>query len=625
MLELITYRGPDDEGQEWVETARGWVGLGNRRLAVVDTSAAGHQPMARDGCLLAYNGEVYNFVELRRELERSGDQFLSGTDTEVVLALLNRYGTAGLERLNGMFALAWWNAAERELVLARDRFGIKPLVYTETRGELWFASESKCLFPTTRPEFELRALPSYLAFGWVPGELTLMRGILELSPGHLLRWSDGSVEIESFREARPAEVGPIDADQASSELEKRLSDAVARQMVADVPVGVLLSGGLDSTAIAAYASRTSGRTVNAYTIAFRSSDARFEQSADDLRFSRLAARRLGLDLREFEISPDVVGLLERVAWHLDDPIADPAAILTLLISEAAAKEVTVLLSGQGSDELFGGYRVHLYSQLAPSLARMPRRVRNALSAVVDEFPAMARRLPSGAKPGFWLAACRAARMMLDNVDLTPEDRYIAFRSAYYFPDGGRDSLLTAGVASELAIEDPGRVHRAVFSSDDGPFFDRMLAVDLATFLVNQNLAYSDRLSMAASIEMRVPFLDDAVADLALGLPEQAKVRRLRGKAVLREALEGVVPKEIIRRRKAGFGAPIRGWLQGELAGFVRDVVSTEWVEGTGLFRANEVSRLIDEHIAGEADHTYRIWTLLSLALWWRVHLNGSRT
>ncbi len=623
MLDLIAHRGPDDQGQTWVEASTGWVGLGNRRLSVLDLTRAGHQPMERDGRVLAFNGEVYNFRELRRQLEQCGERFVSGTDTEVVLAVLNHYGTDGLRRLNGMFALAWWDPTSDSVVVARDRFGIKPLYYSAREEGLVFASEAKSVVAVgPPPQLETAALPSYLAFGWVPGDRTLFRGVRELPPGHVLRWSRGSCCVEPFRDTAPRPEPGLSMGSAAAELQRRLSDAVDRQLVADVPVGVLLSGGLDSTAVAALAARTSSKPVTAYTIAFREEDAATEQNAQDAYFAQRASDQLGLDLREIRVSPRVSDLLDRVSWHIDDPVADPAAILTLMISEAAASEVTVLLSGHGSDELFAGYRVYIYHRVAELLRRQPGLARDAESRIADLLPQVAQRLPQRAQPGLFLAAHRASRMVLDHLDDGPEDRYLAFRSGYYFPDGGLGDLLTPEVREAVADEDPASVHRQAFvAQDDLDFLDRMLYVDFKTFLASDNLPYSDRMSMAASVEMRVPFLDDAVADFALSLPENLKLRGLRGKAVLRASMRGVVPDEVLRRRKAGFGLPIRAWLGNDLLPLVNDLLSSAWLHDTGLFCPGAVRRLVDEHRTGAADHTYRIWTLLTFALWWQTHIS----
>jgi asparagine synthase (glutamine-hydrolysing) len=623
MLRSIEHRGPDDVGQCWSETRFGWLGLGNRRLAVLDLSIAGHQPMESDGRILAYNGETYNFAKLRKELERAGETFRGGSDTEVVLALLNRDGVEGLRRLNAMFALAWWNAPEGELVIARDRFGIKPLYYcAPAPSEFAFASEAKCLFAAgIAAEFDVTNLPSYLTFGSLPGSATLFTGVRQLLPGQVLRYSASGTKIETFR---PPSVHPdtsMTRRSAALEVRSALSDAVERQMVADVPVGVMLSGGLDSTAIAALAARSTSSKITAYSIAFRPEDAVLEQNASDSRFARFAADRLGLDLHEIEASPDVADMLERVAWHLDDPVADPAAIPTLLISEPAKRDVTVLLSGQGSDELFGGYRINSYNRWAEAIERQPRWLQQAEGSAIARLPAIAAKLPARAHPGLLLAVHRASQTVFDQLGETPENRYVGWRSAYQFPDGGLTSLLDRDTVRDLGDIHPTDEYLRLFGQHhELSFFDRMLLVDQATFLVGRNLAYSDRLSMAASIELRVPFLDDAVADVAARVPEHLKFRGMHLKAVLRDAMAGIVPDEIIKRRKAGFGLPVRSWLRGELMPLVNDTLSDTWLKEIGCFDAAAVRRLLEEHRAGTADHTWRIWTLLSLSLWWRAHI-----
>ena len=616
MLRVIVHRGPDDEGQSWVDTVGGAIGLGNRRLAILDLSNAGHQPMAAGESVLAYNGEIYNFVELRSQLAADGATFASGTDTEVVLEVLRRYGAAGLARLNGMFGLAFWDAARGELIVARDRFGIKPLYWTERNGELLFASEAKSLFAGGVPaEVNVQAVSAYLSFGWVPGTTTMFDGVSELAPGCLLRWRPGQpVSIERFSDTLPAPDESMTAASGAAELRDRLRDAVRRQMIADVPVGVLLSGGLDSSAIAALAAEETEHAVRAYTIAFRGKDAASEQSGgDDARFARMVAGQLGLELREFEVAPDVTDLLERVAWHLDEPVADPAAMLTLIISDAAASEVKVLLSGQGADELFGGYRVHTYPRVARLVARQPDWLLDAERSASNTLPWLAGRAPVA--PGLVLAAHRATDMVLAHAKLSEEERFIAFRSAFYFSEPDLWQLLTPEARAEAMRVDGLGVHRHFFAEHpELSFFDRMLYVDMKTFLVNQNLAYGDRLSMAASIE---------IADLALAMPERLKIRRLRGKQVLRDAMRGIVPDEVIDRRKAGFGAPIRAWLRGELAPLLADALSDEWLRRTGLFEPAEVRRLIAEHSSNRADHSYRIWTLLSFAIWHRAHIGAA--
>lgn len=621
MLDTIAHRGPDDEGQVWRETSHRWVGLGNRRLAILDLSPAGHQPMTVGDAAIAYNGEVYNHLALRRELESQGERFFSTTDTEVVLRLLMRHGEAGLYRLNGMFAIAFWDPSRQELLLARDRFGIKPLYYCQEGCRLVFASEAKALFKAgVSARLNVRRLSSYLSFGFVPGEETMYEGVRELPPGHVLRCRNDAFQLEELLHTHPEADPTLGRREAAERLRQRLQDSIARQSTADVPVGVLLSGGLDSSAVAALAATTSRRPVHAYTIAQRGGDATAEQNPDDARFARLVAERFGMELHEFVVSPDVAGLLDSVAWHLDDPVADVAAALTLMISRAAAREVKVLLSGMGSDEILAGYRPHLYHRVAEPLSHVPTLVRRAASRSLDLLPRIARKVP-GIHPGLLLAAHRGGRYVLDHAHLPADRRYVAFVSAAHFSPSQLSSLLRPEVRELALEEDPHAVHlRHLAEPDQVDFVSRMLYTDVKTYMANQTLVYTDRLSMAASIEVRVPFLDDEVADLALAIPSNQKIRNLRGKVVLRDAMEGLLPAEVINRRKAGFGAPIRSWLSsGELQPVLGEALSNRWLNETGLFERRAVRRLIDDHASGQADHTHRIWTVLSFALWHRAH------
>lgn len=625
MTDRMAHRGPDDQGQAWIETPSGWLGLGSRRLAVLDPTMAGHQPMESQGALLSYNGEVYNWRGLRRQLAGAGVGLVSGTDTEVVLAVLNREGLSGLARIDGMFALAWWDPTSQELVLARDRFGIKPLYYSQHGRRLAFASEAKCLFAAgIVPELDASVLPSYLCCGWVPGVRTLFKGVYELPPGHVLRHGNGATRIETFREVVPAPLLGMDIESASRELRERLAAAVESQLVADVPVGVMFSGGLDSTAVAALAARSSRDPVKAYTIVDRAADAALSRSSQDGRFARLAAARLGLELAEIEVSPSIAALLEAVSWHLDDPVADPAALLTYIISQAAASQVTVLLSGQGSDEIFAGYEVHKYLRFSELAERQPGWAGRAESRVLAALQAGVSRLPTGSAGGLIPGALGVGRMMLDSLDQGPEERYLGYRCSRYFPDGGLGELLTPEIRELAAGADPFAAHREAWREHpEASVFDRMLYLDIRTFLLSQNLAYSDRMSMAASVELRVPFLDDGVADFAMQMPRSVKLRGLQGKAVLRRAMSGLVPQEVISRRKAGFSAPVGAWLRGELVPFVHDHLGGEWLEEAGIFEPSVVRRLISEHTSGQMDHTQRIWVLMAFVLWWRAHLQSA--
>jgi asparagine synthase (glutamine-hydrolysing) len=632
MLDIQAHRGPDDEGQHWIDAGRGFhLGLGSRRLAILDLSAAGHQPMLEHGRVLVYNGEVYNWQALREELRREGP-FASGTDTEVVLRTLTLHGAAGLGRLNGMFGLAFWDPDTEELLLARDRFGIKPLYYWEgPGGQLAFSSELKGLLPAGIPrEIDPVVLARYLDFGYVPGDESILVGVKRLPPDTVLRWRRGVARLEPIpRRAIAVDDGIPEADAALA-VRDAIRDAVRRQLVADVPVGVFLSGGIDSTTLLAAAAAETSAPIRAYTIGFREQDARLEQNPEDAFFARRMADHFGAELHELVVRPDLLELLPRAAWHLDEPLGDPAAILTLLISERAASECTVLLSGQGADELFAGYRVHLYDRVARAIDRLPAAGRRALVSAVGALPTLAER--PWARPGLTLAVHRALTTVLEAGHLNRHARYVAFRSANQF---GRDAvweLLDPGVREAAFAQDPRAVHFATRAEHDGEFLDWVLAVDVRTFLEGQNLMYSDRLSMAASIELRVPYLDDAVADLAMALPANLKLRGFRGKHVLRRAVDGFIPHEVVRRRKAGFGAPVRSWLRNDLRDVVGDTLSAERFAARGWLNPAEARRIVQEHQLGVTDHTYRIWTLLGLEMWARAYLDepvapaaGSRT
>ena len=625
MADAILHRGPDDRGV--YTDPQGRLGLASTRLSILDLSPAGHMPMvADDGSVaVSYNGEVYNFRELRGELEREGYAFRSRTDTEVLLAGYRAWGDDLVRRLNGMFAFALWDAERGRLLLARDRFGVKPLYYhVDDGGRLWFTSEVKALLAAGyRPgPIDPAALHRYLSFLWVPGPATMFTGVRKLPPGHLAVWQDGELAVRPFWEPR-FEPHETTAAAAATELRALLEAAVNRQLVADVPVGVFLSGGVDSTALVALATRTVEAPVRCYTIAFRHADRALEQSSQDAHFARLAAASCGADLHEIEVAPDIVELLPTVIWHLDEPIADPAAIATYLISKEACGDVTVLLSGQGADEVFAGYRVHGMPGVAEQVAKVPAGARSSLvEPLVGVLPAVSGRLP-GMAPGLTLAAHRYLSKMLAGVDLPVRDRYVAYRS--YYSDDELRGLYTPELRERLRDEVAGSEHLAYYDEAAAAGdLDRMLYVDWRTFLPELNLAYCDKMSMAASVETRVPYLDNAVVDFMLTVPAHLKLHGLTTKYVLREAVKDVVPAAIINRRKEGFGAPIRTWLRHDLRHMVDDLLDPERVRRRGYFDPAAVRRLVTDDREGVADNTYRIWALLNLELWEQVFVDGVR-
>ena len=599
------------------------VGLGNRRLAILDLSPNGHMPMrsALTGATITYNGEVYNYRELRRELVVRGHTFTSDTDTEVVLRGYEEWGRGVLKRLNGIFALAIWDPRTAELTLARDRFGVKPLYYTTDDGALAFASEVKSLIAGGyRPDgLDPVALHRYLAYLWVPAPRTLFPGVVKLEPASFLVWrADGLAREEYWRPDFAPQRGASPGDLAA-ELRELLLEVVGRQLRSDVPLGLFLSGGLDSTALLALATCASTSAPRCYTIAFRSEDSALEQSADDARFAALAAQSYGADLECIEVAPDIVDLLPRAVWHLDEPIADPAAIATLLISEAARPTSTVLLSGQGADEVFAGYRVYQMQRWAQLLANLPAGVSaRAVPWALDRVRPRAGSVP-GVHEGFVLAVDRYVRKLAAGVSLPPDERWAFYRA--YYGDAELLDLYGPRLRAELAHERAWSEH--VDYVRDAPaddYLDKTLYADWKTFLPELNLAYCDKLSMAASVETRVPYIDNEIVDFMCRVPPELKLHGTTSKYLLREAVKDLVPAQILRRRKAGFGAPIRTWLRRDLREMVDDLLSPERIEARGYFDAAAVRRMIEDDRRGLTDNTFRIWALLTLEVWHQTFL-----
>ncbi len=633
MTRIISHRGPDDAGIYISPDAQ--IGLGNRRLAIIDLSPAGHMPMSNeDGSIwITQNGEIYNFPELRRELEQRGHTFRSRSDTEVLIHGYEEWGLDLLSRLNGMFAFALLDLRDGSrrsgprLLLARDRFGIKPLYYWSKCNRLMFASEIKAILlaPEVRAELNLEALHRYLSFLWIPGPATLFSGIEQLPPGHYLAWSDTkkeTLDIKPYWQLR------FDADEqmqektAREELRSILQRAVDRHLISDVPVGVFLSGGLDSSSILALSTKNNGGGRRAYTIAYSLADAELEQSADDAKYARRVAQQFHADYHEIEVAPDIVDLLPKVVWHLDSPVADPAAIATYLICKAAQPDLKVLLSGQGADEVFAGYRVHAAHRLAEWLRHIPPFVRNRPgTAMLSVLLAMKDHLP-GVQPGLLLAAHRFIEKILRNASLPPEERYILSRS--YSTEADLHQLYSPEVRAELSSCIASKEYREYFQAvEHEDFVNRMLYVDAKTFLPDLNLAYCDKLSSAASVEVRVPFLDNELIGFMERVPPRLKLKGFTGKYVLRQAMSGIVPDEVLRRRKAAFGAPIRKWLRYDLRATVDDLLSDEVVRQRGLFDPVAIRKLVSDDRNGIRDNAYRIWALLTLETWQRTFLDRS--
>jgi asparagine synthase (glutamine-hydrolysing) len=621
MTGLLGHRGPDGEGTQVFPSVDGRMpaALGHRRLSIIDPTPRGAQPMAYDAgrYWVSYNGELYNFRELRAELRQSGSQFASDCDTEVILAMYARHGPAMLPRLNGMFALAIWDDHRRELFLARDRLGIKPLYYAQSDGALYFASEVKALLPVLPPQpMNEAAIAEYLTFLWVPDPETMFRDVFVLEAGHYAVFSERGLRTDQYWDMEFHAEHTTSPDRWIAAVREEVRSSVRRQMVSDVPLGSFLSGGLDSSAIVAEMSSTAG-PISTYTVGFSAEDLRHEIVPDDIRYSRQIARRFNLDYHEQILQADIVSLLPKLIWHMDEPVADPAAITTYLICSAARERLTVILSGMGGDEIFAGYPRYLAARWGRLAAALPRPVRAALSRAVSD------RMTLG-PPGRLRGPRRNAMKFVRGLEADADDRYLT-HSSYYQPEElGR--VLSPELRPQATGRDPYRRHRACFERvRDEHWLNQLLYVDMKTFLPSLNLTYTDKMSMATSTEVRVPLLDNELVELSGRVPPGLKLRGWQRKYVFKRSMEGILPHEVIWRPKAGFSAPLRSWLVRDLRPMIDDVLAPSAVAARGQLEPGEVRRLIRANDAGEEDNALRIWSLLTLELWEQRFVDGVRS
>jgi asparagine synthase (glutamine-hydrolysing) len=633
MLKAIEHRGRDDEGI-WTSPAIDGAGqrvcFGHRRLSIIDTSSAGHQPMiSHDGRLVVIlNGEIYNYRELRDQLASKGRTFRTQTDTEVLLAAWAEWGEDCLRRLNGMFAFALWDATERTLFLVRDRVGIKPLYYSDAGTDavepqagclrsIVFASEVKSILASglIKAELDREALHQFLTFLWVPDPNTLFHGIKTVPPGHVVRWRDNQLTVREWWDISfdQIEEGRSDVWWQEQVLET-LDRVVKLEMVADVPLGSFLSGGIDSSTIVAMMKRHSdGRRVGTYTIGIEAEDLRYDIIPDDVEWARRVNRQLDTDYHEIMLRPDVTELLPKLVYHMDEPAID-MAIPSYLVSQAARESLTVMLSGMGGDEVFAGYPRQLAMKLAGAFDPVPQMLRRPV------MKALAHALPGGI-PGKLTAPLRNAKKFARSAALDFEDRYLGYGT--YFTDEAKAMLYTNEMRAATQDQDAYSAHRHYFARvKNAAPLNQLLYVDLKTFLPCLNLMTTDKTSMAANLEVRVPFLNREMLELTARMPPDLKLRGLKRKYILKRAAEKLFPPEIVWRKKAGFGAPIRSWLRGALQPMVDDLLSEETVRRRGLFRPEEVRRVIDANLSGREDYNLQVFQLLTLELWQRAFIDG---
>ncbi|HXG89003.1 MAG TPA: asparagine synthase (glutamine-hydrolyzing) [Vicinamibacterales bacterium] len=603
MVEQLHHRGPDDEGS----ITMSGVGLGMRRLSIVDL-AGGQQPFSNetDSIQLVANGEIYNFPELRKELEGHGHRFRSRSDIEVLVHAYEQWGEAFLTRLRGMFALALWDAQTRTLLAARDRAGEKPLYWTLTPRGLLLASEVKALLvrPEVTRELDLEAVDQFLTYEYVMAPRTILKGVHKLPPGHYLIYRNGEVSVHRYWDAAAIRVREWNDDDAAEALREALRRATVSQMMADVPLGAFLSGGIDSSGIVAFMSQASMQPVNSFSIGFDNG------TYNELPYAREVAELFKTNHRERMVAPDLQELFEKLIVHLDEPFADVSLFPTYMVSQLAREHVTVALSGDGGDELFGGYDAYQAQEMASRLAWAGDALLPAAAAVAAVLP------PTEKKKG---VVNKFKRFTLGATQAPADLGH--YRWMVYLGARAKGRLYGPAMQDALTRSDvyqPVRAALARYGHND--LLNRQLYTDLSLYLADDILVKVDRMSMATSLETRAPFLDVDVMELAFSMGGRLKIRDGERKWVLKRALRGVLPERILMRKKEGFSIPMKNWLRRELEPLMRALLSPERVATRGLFEPAEVSRLIDDHVAGRENHAHTLFPLMVFERWCEAHL-----
>lgn len=602
MTRLMAHRGPDGEGYH----LDGPVGLGHRRLSVIDVEA-GVQPMANeDGTLrLVYNGEIYNFRELAEELKARGHRFRTRCDTEVILHLYEEHGTACLKKLRGMFSFALWDGRRRRLFCARDRLGVKPFFYRHAGGDFIFASGPEPILrhPGVERRVDLEALDLYLTYQYVPAPFSIFERIRKLPPAHLLLLEGGRVTVERYWEANPERPMEIGYDEARARLRDLLAEATRLRLVSDVPLGAFLSGGIDSSIVVALMSREGGGRVKTFSIGFE------DERYNELPYARMVAQRYGTDHHELVVKPDAVGLLPKLVRHYGEPFADSSALPTYHVAEISRRQVTVALNGDAGDELFAGYDRYRAYSLAGRMGRFPGAAPLARPLA---------RLLAGAPRD---SVRDRARRFAESFGLTGPARYLRYIA--YFGEEEKARLYAPRFREAAgAFDAPGQIRRLYEACRMDDETARLLFTDLHSYLPGDLLVKVDIATMAVSLEARSPFLDHRVVEFAAALPTRWKLRGGEGKRILRDACADLLPGEILRRGKRGFGVPISRWFRTDLRGYLREILLDPSSLGRGYFDPARVRELVDHHQRGFRDHSYRLWALLALELWHREFIDG---
>ena len=605
MCDVIEHRGPDDEGQFVYQN----VGIGMRRLSIIDLSS-GHQPIYNEdkSLVIVFNGEIYNHKAIRAELIANGHVFSTKTDTEAILHAYEQWGVHCVEKLNGMFAFAIWDSRKNRAFLARDRIGIKPLYYYCDETRLVFASELKSIvqIKSVPKEIEPKALDTFLTFEYIPSPYSIFKNVLKLPPGHWMLYEDGQIKIRQYWHLH-YEQSAASEDVLNERLDELLNDAVKLRLMSDVPLGAFLSGGLDSSSIVAMMTRNSNEPVKSFSIGFD------DVTYNELPFARTIAKKFNTEHFEEIIRPDAASLTEKILWMLDEPFGDFSVFPTFLVSEMARKYVTVVLSGDGGDELLAGYDTYVAQQVARKYSRLPEFLRkSAIEPIINAFP------PTGKKKGF----INKAKRFIEGTRLPGHLQHVRWmiflqeteKELLYSPDFSRslNGYNSFGFIEELFSK--------VTSNDP---LDQQEYVDIKSYLVDDILVKVDRMSMANSLEARVPFLDHKFVEFAATIPSQLRLHGKRTKYILKTSLKDELPLQIIERGKEGFSIPIKNWIKNEIKPIMLDSLSEKNVREKGYFDPQFVNRLVDEHLQGKENHSHRIWALMVFHMWYDLYMKNS--
>lgn len=603
MGDATIHRGPDDSG-EYVSEG---IAIGMRRLSIIDL-AGGHQPIsnADDSIWLVCNGEIYNFKSLRKDLIDKGYVFKTGSDVEVIIPLYQEYGDECLQHLNGMFAFALWDKKKKRLLIARDRLGIKPLYYSKFKNTLAFSTEAKAILALddVNPSINKAALSQYLELGYVPAPLSLFEGIKKLEVANYIIVENGELSQHSYWQPKFTPVQQSD-DKWATDIFEQLEKSVKDQMVSDVPIGAFLSGGIDSSAIVALMAKHSDKPVKTYAIGFDTGKA--GEFYNELPYANQVSELFGTDHKEIVVRPDVVSLLPKLLWHMDEPIADSAFITTYLVSKFAREDSTVIISGVGGDEIFAGYRRYQGEKYAAMYHKVPKLIRKSIIAPLAKF------LPAD-RGNKWLNYSRLAKSFIESAELPFAKRYHSYMEV--FSSDFREQLLIDNKTNNYDVS-------SLFSkTTTKQAVWQMFDIDRQSQLPDDLLMLTDKMTMATSLECRVPFLDHELVELAAKIPQERLMANGELKHLLKLSLKDTLPDSILFRKKRGFGAPMGAWLKEELSGLMNSLLNKVTVESRGLFNWPVIEKVINDHNTSKEDHTDHLSALMNLEIWCQLYLDG---